>query len=395
MASRHFCPATSLPSAVCSVHGAPTQQGWSTSASSVSAPPSCRAGRFSSVANKSVPAPGHLHDLNMRTLSSTVSARRSACDVQGRSSKTGRIRPAVGDQAGSRSMKEDDAENVKVQQFIAALPSSQRGHGSEDKEVKWLREGRAAKTFELPCASGISRLSVRCTSEDVRQDLINFMEYMLGKKCRQGDSFYLNDVEVQLDTIDQDWVKKIRTMRSFPNFAKLEDIEFSSCSIGSKATERSLSEREIPFVLHSGSNNVYDVTVPGSKKGLLNKVNLVMSKDPEVLPSKLLFRCFNEITHHRLIASSLLLKEVVYGAAWPQVASFELLFDRIAGRQARSSHGIWKLPRGPAMRMVPSDESGMKCIVLLAKDLEEVKERLRCGNYKFHKHPNFISIMVS
>ena len=62
------------------------------------------------------------------------------------------------------------------------------------------------------------------------------------------------------------------------------------------------------------------------------------------------------------------------------------------------------------MRMVPSDESGMKCIVLLSNDLEvrairymqrrlkgeqEVKERLRCGGYKFHKHPNFISIMVS
>eukprot|EP00960_Hanusia_phi_P021382 632160-Hanusia_phi.AAC.1 len=156
--------------------------------------------------------PWQPHNLVGRSLSTSVPLRRSPCDVHGRSSKTGRIRPAVGDQAGSRSTKDEDTEKLRIQQFIANLPSSQRGGDRAEKEVKWKGEGEAAKTFELPCASGISRLSVRCSSEDVRQDITRFMQFVFGTDCQNGDHFCLNDIEIQLDTIDQEWVKRIRKM---------------------------------------------------------------------------------------------------------------------------------------------------------------------------------------
>eukprot|EP00960_Hanusia_phi_P014786 437923-Hanusia_phi.AAC.2 len=61
------------------------------------------------------------------------------------------------------------------------------------------------------------------------------------------------------------------------------------------------------------------------------------------------------------------------------------------------------------MRMIPSGESGMKCIVLLSEDLEvahlcdgkgrmtymqAIKDKLRSRGYEFHRHPNFIAVML-
>ena len=87
-------------------------------------------------------------------------------------------------------------------------------------------------------------------------------------------------------------------------------------------------------------------------------------------------------------------KEVVVGARWEEHGAMERFLDRVAGSSGRISPGLWRLPAGPLLRLVPGDDSGLKTLVLHVSDAARAEEVLQAAGLSVQTFPGYLAIQV-
>ena len=338
------------------------------------------------------------------------SYRRSGVGMQvaGRAGHTGssRIRPAVGDQAGGITeaktrvtSPERDDDWIKVSEYVSSLnPSIVNEATSAVKREKWRGEGVQQAAFERPSVSAVSAISIACTSDMMGARIHALLSALLGGASGSAANKYqCGGTSITVQPMGAEWFRKLRSMSDKPDCARFEDLEFLSEADNIEALQQACAERELALV-REGNGTCFLHPALGRSRGFMQQVGLALRHKVEAIPAKYSVRladpalCSDASPAEAPLQVSV--KEVVIGSDWNEHGAYERFFDRLAGSASRVALGLWQLPGGPAIRLIPTDESGVKSLVLHVPDATHAAQVLERAGFSSQSFPGYLAVSV-
>ena len=331
-----------------------------------------------------------------------LSVRNGPLKVAGRNGHvlSSRIRPAVGDQAGGfteaktrNTSPEKDDDWIKISQYVSKLnPAILDDATLALKRKKWRGEGIQQKSFEQACVGSVAAVSIACTSEEMCTRVQELLRALLGA----GGRLDCAGLQLRVKLMGATW---FRSLRKPADAARLVGLEFAS-NIGSSELRQACEEREIRFTSAQEGDGVYSLQPADSKPGgLMQQVGLALSTESEVVPPEFTVKLSDspptDVSGGDSISDlQVRVKEIVLGSEWDEHGPFERFLDRLAGAGGRISLGLWQLPSGPAIRLVPTDDTGLKSIVFHVSDAESAMQALKRAGFSAQTFPGYLAVQV-
>ena len=350
--------------------------------------------------------------------------------LTGRRALPMRIRPAVGDQAKdardlfSKKEAEEDIEKdsdwIKVQEYVKRLNPSiltAAQQAVQDSAQKWVGEGVEQDSFQGACVSCARAVTVTCSSPGVSESVGKVLEILGGKRVdgaaaaaaasggrgvgsngleAEGSADCIVDIGgtlivVESASLRQGWVNTAMGMfRSKGDFARLSSVEFGADD-GEEAKEQLESRGISTSPLRSGRG----ISLRGWKgsKGWA----LASPQSGSVLPASFRLVAASSSSSSSSSVSpgnaGIKLQEIAMGVSWEEHAAAQRMFDRVCGRGGMAAPGLWKLTGGHYLRAFPTDESGLKAIVLKVDSIEESKAALASAGVAVAPFPGYSSVL--
>jgi len=333
-----------------------------------------------------------------------LSVRSSPLVVAGRngSAHSSRIRPAVGDQAGGfteaktrNTSPENDEDWIKIDAYVARMNPAILDEATVAlQRKKWRGEGVRQVCFAGPCVGSVSKVTIACTSDDVSARVQAMLASLL------GEGLECNGLRLDVQLMGASWFRSLQSVRKPVDAARMLGLEFAA-PLGSAALQKACKEREIDLTSSQEDGGTYSLHPSGSKpSGLMQQVGLALTKRLEVLPPEFAVRPAESdapsvsVSADNMADFEVRVKELVIGSEWEEHGPFERFFDRLAGSSGRASLGVWRLPSGPAIRLVPTDDTGLKSIVFYVSDAERALQALQHAGFKAQSFPGYLSVQV-
>ncbi len=343
---------------------------------------------------------GMLRGLARRALS----VRSSPLQVAGRNghAHSSRIRPAVGDQAGGfteaktrNTSPENDDDWIKIDAYVAKMNPAILDEATVAlQRKKWRGEGVQQASFAGPCVGSVSKVTIACTSDDVCARVQAMLAALL------GEGLECNGLQFDVQLMGAPWFRSLQSVRKPVDAARMLGLEFAA-PIGSSALQKAFKEREIDLTSSHDDGGTYSLRPSGSKpSGLMQQVGLALTKQLEVLPPEFAVRPVESDAPLASVSADsttdlkVRVKELVIGSEWDEHGPFERFLDRIAGSNGRASLGVWRLPSGPAIRLVPTDDTGLKSLVFYVNNAESALQALQHAGFNAQSFPGYLAVQV-
>lgn len=313
-----------------------------------------------------------------------------------------RIRPAVGDQAGGfteaktrNTSPEKDDDWIKIDQYVSKLNPAILDEAKDAlKRKKWRGEGVEQVSFEQPCVSSVSAVSIACTSEEMCGRVNEMLTALLGA----GSGLECAGLQLRVNLMGTHWFRSLQSVRKPVDAARLQGLEFAA-NMTSASLQEACKEREICFSSEQESDMVCSLRPMGGKStGLMQQVGLALSKELEVLPPEFTVKLGSspqsDVSGDNMSDLQVRVKEIVIGSEWDEHGLFERFLDRLAGSGGRVSLGLWTLPSGPAIRLLPTDDTGIKSVIFYVSDAEKAMQALRRAGFSAQSFPGYLAVQV-
>jgi len=237
---------------------------------------------------------------------------------------------------------------------------------------------------------------------------------------------------MKVELMGAEWARSVRAWRGQPERARFESLECvaggaaatslealrSECNTRGLASYTSSSVPVDALALNMNPGGGADAA-PGG--GILGQMSLAMRRDIDLLPLKFLVRLSDSVSatsssrtpayppprdpesvhtapakgrEGAAATAEVRTIEIVVGAAWKDHGAIERFMDRVAGSGSRLSPGLWQLPAGPRLRLVPGDETGVKTVVMHVVDVEQVARALVAAGAKVLSFPGYHAVQI-
>jgi hypothetical protein len=321
----------------------------------------------------------------------------------------------VGDQAGGitearNTSPEKDDDWIKISQHVKLLnPSILKDATSALKREKWRGEGVQQAVFEQPCVNAVSSVNIACTSKTLVDRVQQLLAALTGDEGpSRNDTFMCAGLQLKVQLMGADWVRW-RSLRGKPELAKFEGLEFVCESNTFQAMQKVCAERDIAFAQKQDDNtcslNLHPTPTRSTAGRLMQQVAMALTSDIDVVPPLFTLRLAHTAgtepaatapaSRGDTEAQQVRVKEIVIGAAWDEHTSYEVLFDRLAGAEGRVSLGLWRLPCGVFVRLVPSDDSGVKALVFRVRNAEAAQGVLSKVGFPSRSFPGYLAVGIA
>jgi len=226
------------------------------------------------------------------------------------------------------------------------------------------------------------------------------VQRLLAALCGGGGDagFQCGGLQLKVKLMGQDWFRSLRSIRKPPECARFEAVEFVSAADSVGGLQKACAEREIACA-QDGEDACSLSPTPGKSAGLFQQVGLALSSTIEALPPKFAVRLASAAPTPLPATPSpgdnplqIRVREIVIGAEWGEHGAYERMLDRIAGSASRLSLGLWQLPGGPAIRLIPTDVSGIKAAVLHVSDAERAAQVLQSAGFAPQSFPGYVAV---